>query len=165
MRISVAALMDDPPPSVTVIAEATVSGRADAAERIGVEPEPAPLVDPQRADLELFGDAERGLEALGKTRALQAELRVVGDAESIVEIRGRNDDGDRPERFLAQEQRIVGWVDHDRGTEDCASALGHQGQTRALGKGVIDEALHPVGGRGADHGADRGILIVGPADF
>src|SRR5690348_8415287 len=48
--------------------------RAHPAERIGVEPEPARLVDPQRAGLELLRHCERGVEALGEAGRLETEL-------------------------------------------------------------------------------------------
>src|SRR5262245_53482245 len=48
--------------------------RADAAERIGVEPEAAGVIDPERADVELARHLERGFEAVRETGALQAEL-------------------------------------------------------------------------------------------
>src|SRR5690348_11562715 len=47
---------------------AAESARADAAERIGVEPETARLVDPQRAGLELLRHLEGRVEARGEAR-------------------------------------------------------------------------------------------------
>src|SRR5712671_1914951 len=55
--------------------------RTDAAERIGVEPEAARLVDPQGAGFELARHLERGVEARGETRRLPAAFGRVGELE------------------------------------------------------------------------------------
>src|SRR5262249_54190839 len=62
------------------------AARADAAEGIGVEPEATGIVDPQRADPELARNLERGLEARGEARALQAELGRIRERERVVHI-------------------------------------------------------------------------------
>ena len=65
---------------------ASEAARADAAERIGVEPEAAGVVDPQRADPQLARDLECGLEARGEAGALQAELGRIGERERRVDV-------------------------------------------------------------------------------
>src|SRR5579872_4581131 len=49
---------------------AAESRSADAAERIGVEPETARVVDPERADPQLARHFESGLETFGEAGAL-----------------------------------------------------------------------------------------------
>src|SRR5262249_36014235 len=65
---------------------AAEAARADAAERIGVEPEATGVVDPQRPDPQLARHLERGFQAPGEAGALQAELRRIGERQRRVYI-------------------------------------------------------------------------------
>src|SRR6266511_6073002 len=79
------------------------AARADAAEGVGVESKPAGVVDPERADPELAGDLECGLEARGKAGALQTEFGRVCEFERRVDIGDALHDDDGTERLLAHE--------------------------------------------------------------
>src|SRR5215470_16454246 len=76
------------------------AARADAAKGIGVEPEAAGIVDPERADPELARNLERGFEARGEASALQPELGRVRELERGVHIGNALHHDDRTERFL-----------------------------------------------------------------
>src|SRR6266446_3012693 len=58
------------------------AARADAAEGIGVEPEAAGVVDPERADPEFARNLERGLEVGGEASPLQTEFGGVRGFEN-----------------------------------------------------------------------------------
>src|SRR5215831_1967279 len=82
------------------------AARPDAAEGVGVEPEAAGVVDPQRADPELARDLKRGFEARGEARALQTEFGGVRELERGVDIGDALHDHHRTERLLAHEARV-----------------------------------------------------------
>src|SRR5262245_24024291 len=136
------------------------AARADAAEGIGVEPEAAGIVDPQRADPELARDLERGFEARGEARALQTELGGVGEFERGVDIGNALHDHHRAERLLAHEARLRRRIRHDRGSENGAAAFRLEHQL-----GVLDHGFNAVGGGAAHHRPDVDGGIIGIADL
>src|SRR5215470_6437756 len=141
------------------------AARADAAEGIGVEPEAAGIVDPQRADPELARDLERGFEARGEARALQTEFGGVGELERGVNIGNALDDHDRTERLLAHETRVRRRLRHDRGSENGAAAFRLEHELGALGNGVLDHGFNAVGSGAAHHRPDVDGGVVGIADL
>src|SRR5712672_768951 len=92
--------------------------RTDAAERIGVEPEAARLVDPQRARLQLARHLERGVEARGEAGRLQAEFGRVGERERGRQIGDRLHYHDRAERLFAHQPGVARSAGDDRRAED-----------------------------------------------
>src|SRR5215831_21116370 len=122
------------------------AARSHAAEGIGVEPEAAGVVDPERADPELARDLERGFEARGEARTLQTEFGGVGELERGVNIGNALHDDDRTERLLAHEARVRWRIRHDRRSENGAAAFRLEHELRALGNGVLDHGFNAVGG-------------------
>src|SRR5436190_11374586 len=129
---------------------AAEAARADAPEGIAIEPEAAGIVDPQRADPELARYLERGLEARGEAGALQPELGCVRKLERGVGIGDALHHDDRPERLLTHEARLRRRFCDDCRPEDGAAALRLEHELGALGDGIRDHLLDPVG-RGATH--------------
>src|SRR5262249_1714418 len=139
--------------------------RADAAERIGVEPEAAGVIDPERADVELARHLERGFEAVRETGALQAELGGIGERQRRIDIGDALPHHHRAEHLLAHQPRLRRRLRHDRRPDDGALALGLEHQPGALGDRVVDHLLNAVGGGAADHRADVDRGVGGVADL
>src|SRR5712691_7698119 len=141
------------------------AARADAAEGIGVEPEAAGVVDPERADPEFARNLERGLEVGGEASPLQTEFGGVREFERGVDIGDALHDDDRTERLLAHEARLRWRIRHDRGSENGAAALGLEHELGAVGNGVLDPGFDTVGGCAAHHRPDVDGGVVGIADL
>src|SRR6516165_284732 len=109
------------------------AARADAAEGIGVEPEAAGVVDPQRADPELARNLERGFEARGEASALQTEFGGVRELERGVDIGDALHHHHRTECLLAHEARVRWRLRHDRGSQNGAAALRLEHELGAFG--------------------------------
>src|SRR5215471_20529469 len=141
------------------------AARADAAEGIGVEPEAAGIVDPERADPELARNLERGFEARGEASALQPEFRRVRELERGVDIGDALHDHHRTERLLAHEARVRRRLRHARGSENSAAAFRLEHKLRALGNGVLHHSFNAIGGGAAHHRPDVDGGVVGIADL
>src|SRR6516165_716515 len=141
------------------------AARAHAAEGIGIEPEAAGVVDPERADPELARNLECGLEAGGEASALQTEFRGIREFERSVDIGNALHDDDRAERLLAHEARLRRRVRHDRGSENGSAALRREHELGAFGNGILDHGFDAVGGGAAHHRSDVDGGIVGIADL
>src|SRR5499425_1360486 len=141
------------------------AARAHAAEGIGIEPEAAGVVDPERADPELARNLERSLEIGGEASPLQTEFGGVREFERGVDIGDALHDDDRAERLLAHEARLRWRIRHDRGSENGAAALRLEHELGALGNGVLDHGFDPVGGGAAHHRSDVDGGVVGIADL
>src|SRR6516162_10347457 len=141
------------------------AARADAAEGIGVEPEAAGIVDPERADPELARNLERGFEAGGEASALQTEFGGIRELERGVDIGDALHDHHRTERLLAHEARVRRCLRHDRRSENGAAALRLEHELGALGNGVLDHCFNAVGGGAAHHRPDVDGGVVGIADL
>src|SRR5438093_13120966 len=112
---------------------AAEAARADAAKGVGVEPEPAGVVDPQRADPELARNLERGLEARREAGALQTEFGRVGELERGVDICDALHHHHGTERLLAHQAGLRRRLRHDRRTENGAAAFWREHELGALG--------------------------------
>src|SRR5262250_1375508 len=141
------------------------AARAHAAEGIGIEPEAAGVVDPERADPELARNLERGLEAGGEASPLQTEFRGIREFECGVDVGNALHDDDRTERLLAHEARLRRRLHHDRGSENGAAALRREHELGAFGDGVLDHGFNAVGGGAAHHRSDVNGGVVGIADL
>src|SRR5215831_4481801 len=141
------------------------AARADAAEGIGVEPEAAGVVDPERADPELARNLECGLEAGGEASALQTEFGGVREFERGVDIGNALHDHHRAERLLAHEARLRRRLRHDRGSENGAAALWLEHELGAVGDGVLDHGFNAVSGGAAHHRPDVDAGVIGITDL
>src|SRR5215471_8304850 len=141
------------------------AARADTAERVGVEPEAAGIVDPERADPKLAGDLECGLEARGEAGALEPEFGRICEFERGIDVADVLHDHHRTKRLFAHEPCLRRRVRHDRGTENGAAALGLEHELAAFGNGVLDHLFNPVGRRAADHRPHVGGSVFGVADL
>src|SRR6516225_1481152 len=141
------------------------AARADAAEGIGVEPEAAGVVDPQRADPELARNLERGFEARGEASALQTEFGGVRELERGVDIGDALHHHHRTECLLAHEARVRWRLRHDRGSQNGAAALRLEHELGAFGNGVLDHGFDPVSGGAAHHRPDVDGDVIGIADL
>src|SRR5262252_540272 len=141
------------------------AARANPAEGIGVEPEAAGIIDPERADPELARNLERSFEARGEASALQTEFGGIRELERGVHIGNALHDHDRTERLLAHEARVRWRLRHDRGSENGAASLRLEHELSALGNGVLHHSFNAVGGGTAHHRSDVDGGVVGIADL
>src|SRR5262245_53063180 len=144
---------------------ASEAARADAAEGIGIEPEAARVVDPERADPELARDLECGFEARREAGPLQAEFGGIRELKRGVHIGNALHDDHGTECLLAHEAGLRRRFRYYRGTENGAMALRFEHELGAFLNRILDHAFNETGGGAADHRADVGGGIVRIADL
>ena len=99
----------------------------------------------QMPDSMRLATAERALDVAAEHRRRQAVFGVVGDADRLVVALDAHDRLHRAEEFLAVDAHVRRHVVEDRRLDDRAVALAAGDDLGALGDGVGDQRVHPLG--------------------